>query len=158
MCVKCHKRFDLLSHYVDVVDDKLAVKVINETNDTSSDEYEKWEMVFGSLLALRNFLHKYISKMGNRRVVESNGEMALYFADDDPKKQPNRKALEFHKAACLIWRMAGGAEPDEDYCSDDEDVDPVVDTAALRKRFNLPAHYSSATLNQDSSSMAISQF
>ena len=56
-----------------------------------------------------------------RQVVNSDGEMELYFLSNDPELLPNRKALEYHKAACLIWRMAGGAEPDEEYCSDDDD-------------------------------------
>ena len=52
--------------------------------------------------------------------------------------------MEFHKAACLIWRMAGGAEKDEEYCSDDEDLVPV-DTAALKRRFKVQD--SAETLN-----------
>jgi hypothetical protein len=44
--------------------------------------------------------------------------------------------------------MAGGSEPDEEYCSDDDDQCPV-NTAALRKRFNLPAEDSLTTLNTD---------
>jgi hypothetical protein len=40
--------------------------------------------------------------------------------------------------------MAGGAEPNEDYCSDDDDLDPV-DTGALKKRFNIQD--SAETLN-----------
>jgi hypothetical protein len=62
--------------------------------------------------------------------------MALYFFQNNPTKLPNRNALEFHKAACLIWRMAGGAETDEEYCSDDEDLVPV-DTAELKRRFKV---------------------
>ncbi|KAJ8323127.1 hypothetical protein O5D80_008185 [Batrachochytrium dendrobatidis] len=30
-------------------------------------------------------------------------------------------ALEFHKTACLIWRMAGGVESDDEYCPYDDD-------------------------------------
>jgi len=74
----------------------------------------------------------------------------LYFIDNDPVKQPNRKALEFHKAACLIWRMAGGAEPDEE---DSDDEPGPVNTAALRKRFNLPDPDSSSTLNLEATSL-----
>jgi hypothetical protein len=70
--------------------------------------------------------------------------MALYFVDNNPTNLPNRNALEFHKAACLIWRMAGGAEPDKEYCSDDDDLAPV-DTAALKRRFNVQD--SAETLN-----------
>jgi hypothetical protein len=42
--------------------------------------------------------------------------------------------------------MAGGAEPDDEYCSDDEDDLGPVDTAALKRRFNIQD--SSETLNQ----------
>jgi hypothetical protein len=41
--------------------------------------------------------------------------------------------------------MAGGADSDDDYCSDDEDELGPVDTAALKRRFNI--HDSEATLN-----------
>jgi hypothetical protein len=71
--------------------------------------------------------------------------MALYFIKTDHNLQPNRKALEFHKTACIIWRMAGGAECDDDYCLDDEEDLGTVDTATLKRRFNIQD--SSDTLN-----------
>jgi hypothetical protein len=80
----------------------------------------------------------------NRQAVETNGDVALYFVQNNPTKFPNRNALEFHKAACMIWRMAGGAETDEEYCSDDEDLGSV-DTVALKRRFKI--QYSAETLN-----------
>ncbi|KAJ3413855.1 hypothetical protein HDV05_007376 [Chytridiales sp. JEL 0842] len=49
-----------------------------------------------------------------RKPTEDDGEMVLYFQDNEPSIQPSLKALEFHKTACLIWRMAGGAEEDSD--------------------------------------------
>jgi hypothetical protein len=148
LCQICHSQFDLLLLYVDVVDDKLVVKVVNQANDPHNILHQQWldskdkirldrenEIIFKSNLACKD----------GRVAVETNGEMALYFVLNDPSILPNRVALEFHKASCLIWRMAGGAEPDEDeYCSDDEQG--PVDTAALRKRFNLPAQDSSSTL------------
>jgi hypothetical protein len=63
----------------------------------------------------------------NRQAVEPNGEMALYFVLNNPTKLPNRQALEFHKAACLIWRMAGGAESEDEHCPDDDDDYVPVD-------------------------------
>ncbi|OAJ41349.1 hypothetical protein BDEG_24970 [Batrachochytrium dendrobatidis JEL423] len=62
-----------------------------------------------------------------QNAVESNGEMALYFVLGDPTLQPNRNALEFHKTACLIWRMAGGAEFDDECCPYDDDGCTPVD-------------------------------
>jgi hypothetical protein len=61
-----------------------------------------------------------------RLVADEVGEMELFFLKNDQGLQPNRKALEFHKTACLIWRMAGGAEEEEEYCPDDDDDKSMV--------------------------------
>ena len=42
LCLICHCQFDKLKRYVDVFDDKLVVKVVNETNDTTSDKHMEW--------------------------------------------------------------------------------------------------------------------
>jgi hypothetical protein len=144
-CLGCHDKFDKLKRYVDVVDDKLVVKVVNQTNDPSSESRIKWMKYMRDLKGVRRMREEDWTSIDNRKAVEPNGEMALYFVLNDPSILPNRVALEFHKAACLIWRMAGGAEPDEDECYSDDEQGPV-DTAALRKRFNLPAQESSSTL------------
>ena len=70
----------------------------------------------------------------NNRQVEENGEMMLYFAMNAPHQLPNRKALQYHKAACIIWRMAGGAEPEEE-SKHEEDRSPVYAANLLRKSF-----------------------
>jgi hypothetical protein len=138
LCNKCHSQFDKLKRYVDFIDDKLVVTVVNETNDENDVNYKSaTKGLKGSRCDQLEFLPD------NRQPIEAKGEMALYFVQNNLNKLPNRQALEFHKAACLIWRMAGGAEPDEDYCSDDDEVAPV-DTAALKRRFNIPAQYSSS--------------
>jgi len=136
LCAVCHGEFDALKRYVDFVDDKLVVKVVNETNDITSDKYKDWKETVEDLEVIRIAREKRWTHIDKRKAVEINGEMALYFVQNDPTKLPNRNALEFHKTACLIWRMAGGAEPDEEYCSDDDDLVPV-DTAALKRRFKL---------------------
>lgn len=59
----------------------------------------------------------------NRQI---SNEMVLRFLKKDQNLQPNHKALEFHKTACLIWRMAGGAEEDVEYCPDHDES--LVDT------------------------------
>ena len=61
-----------------------------------------------------------------REVVDKDGEMELFFVKTDQELQPNHKALEFHKAACLIWRMAGGADEEDENCSDDDDDKSMV--------------------------------
>ena len=150
LCNKCHSQFDKLKRYVDVENDKLVVKVVNETNDTKSDKHRDWKRTIRDLKIARTGREEDWIDIDNRKAVETNGEMALYFIHNNATKLPNRNALEFHKAACLIWRIAGGAEPDEEYCSDDEQG--PVNTAALRKRFKLPLQDSSSTLNPDNNS------
>lgn len=144
LCGNCHDEFDLLKRYVDVVDDKLVVKVVNETNDDTNDKHNDWKRTVGALKVTRSYWQEDWTEIDNRQAVETNGEMALYFVQNHTTKLPNRNALEFHKTACLIWRMAGGAEIDEEYCSDDEDLVPV-DTAALKRRFRVQD--SAETLN-----------
>ena len=122
------------------VEDKLVVKVVNERNDETSDKHRDWEDANDRIKYSREGELKrkmnLVCKDG-RSAVERNGEMGLYFVLNNTSKLPNRKALEFHKTACLIWRLAGGAEVDEEYCSDDDDEMVPVDTAALKRRFNI---------------------
>jgi hypothetical protein len=144
LCNKCHSQFDKLKRYVDVVEDKLVVKVVNETDDVRSEKHSEWKD-YVRVLQGNRVLWQDKWTNSDRKAVETNGEMALYFIKTDPNLQPNRKALESHKTACLIWRMAGGAESDDEYCSDDEEYLGIVNTAALKRRFNIQD--SSDTLN-----------
>ncbi|EGF80087.1 hypothetical protein BATDEDRAFT_30007 [Batrachochytrium dendrobatidis JAM81] len=113
LCIKCHDQFDKLKQYVDVMDDKLVIKHMN------------WRRAVKTLKGSRRDNQEFMDD--NRQAVESNGEMALYFVLGDPTLQPNRNALEFHKTACLIWRMAGGAEFDDECCPYDDDGCTPVD-------------------------------
>ena len=125
LCSVCHGQFDKLKRYVDVVDDKLVVKVVNYSVLGNDDKHREWEIVLGKLKNDRLFMERYSSD--GRQAVESNGEMALYFVLNNPTRLPNRNALEFHKAACLIWRIAGGAESEDEHCPDDDDDYVPVD-------------------------------
>ena len=53
--------------------------------------------------------------------TDIDGDIVLHFLDSNPENLPNVHALGFHKAACLIWRMAGGAEPEELPADEDDD-------------------------------------
>ena len=135
LCKNCQGRFDRLKWYVDYVDMKFVVKVVNFSNDTSDKKQKseenltEWEVEVRNLKVLRDSCKNDLSD--NRKPVESNGEMALYFNQNDQELQPSRIALERHKTACLIWRMAGGAESeDEDYDDDGEDFVPVFSKPA----------------------------
>ncbi|OAJ38656.1 hypothetical protein BDEG_22565 [Batrachochytrium dendrobatidis JEL423] len=110
--------------YVDVVDDKLVIKVINETNDLTSDKHKKWIETIEDLKVIRRTRQKRWTD--NRQTVESNSEMTLYFIHNNLTRLPNRNALELHKTTCLIWCMAGGVESDDEYCPyDDNGCTPV---------------------------------
>ena len=127
LCGNCHDEFDQLQRYVDVVDDKLVVKVVNYSVLRNDEKHKEWERLNGALRVSRSFWQSDWTDIDNRQAVELNGEMALYFVLNNPTKLPNRQALEFHKAACLIWRMAGGAESEDEQCPDDDDDYVPVD-------------------------------
>ena len=124
LCIKCHGEFDQLKRYVDVVDDKLVVKVVNYSVLGNDEKHEEWDETVRRLKGERFNSQR---RWTDRQAVEPNGEMALYFVLNNATRLPNRNALEFHKAACLIWRMAGGAESEDEQCPDDDDDYVPVD-------------------------------
>ena len=119
LCIRCHADFDQLKRYVDVVDEKLVVKVVNYSLLQNEDKHKNWERSVRDIKGARRIREEDWIDIDNRQAVEPNGEMALYFVLNDPTRLPNRNALKFHKTACLIWRMAGGAESEDESCSDD---------------------------------------
>ena len=129
LCITCHHRFDYLFNYIDVVDDKFVVKVVHETGEPGKTHID-WERNIEFFKRMRTLHQKYsTTNIDNRKAVELNDEIALYFVENDPEIQPNRYALEFHKRACLIWRMAGGLLRSDDSCAgeDDEFYAPLDD-------------------------------
>jgi hypothetical protein len=125
LCIKCHRQFDKLRRYVDVVDNKLVVKVVNYSVLGNDDKHRDWQRVVRDLKIARGGREEDWTDIDNRQGVEPNDEMALYFVLNKPTRLPNRDALKFHKAACLIWRKAGGAESEDEHCPDDDDYIPV---------------------------------
>ena len=144
LCSNCHIEFDALKRYVDVVNDKLIVMVVNETNDAKNLE---WIDACGSITALRSQKQTTYEEFRSRQVVNNDGDMELYFLNNDETKLPNRIALDFHKIACLIWRMAGGAEPDKEYCPDDDHPPEYDPTYSSTKRIQKWIQDSNTTLN-----------
>ncbi|KAJ3258858.1 hypothetical protein HK103_003240 [Boothiomyces macroporosus] len=149
LCKNCHDSFDQLKSYVDEVDGRLVVKIVNEANDTTSDKHAEWVENIDSLKAVRATKKR---RFPNREIMDKNGEMPLYFVNNDESIQPNRAALAFHKTACLIWRMAGGADTEDEECWDDEPG--PVNTAELKQRFNISD--SDATLHPVSCTATLS--
>jgi hypothetical protein len=83
---------------------------------------------------VRSFMAKRWVNVDKREADDQQGDLVLWFVNNDPAVQPNRKALELHKTACLIWRMAGGAEPVDEESSDDKENDPIC---VVDKRISL---------------------
>ncbi len=58
LCIKCHSQFDKLNQYVNVVDDKLVIKVVNQTNDETSDKHKQWRRDVRNLRAFGMLMKK----------------------------------------------------------------------------------------------------
>jgi hypothetical protein len=150
LCKMCHSDFDTLKAYVEVAGDHLAVKVVNDSMDVSNATWK------GDVFKLKSHRQtmQVISTDASRSVEDSAGEMALCFHTPNQESLPNRKALEFHKEACLIWRLAGGSELEDLECgSDDEEGVP---TPFHAKRIQTWRD-SSATLDTESENPYLDQ-
>ena len=42
LCKNCHDEFGHLKYYVEFFDGKLVIKIVNKTNDTTSDKHMEW--------------------------------------------------------------------------------------------------------------------
>lgn len=145
LCSNCHDDFDRLQRYVDVVDEKLVVKLINNSALPNDHKHTEWERAVRDLKGARRLREE---DWTDRQAVEPNGEVALYFVRNNATKLPNRAALKFHKAACLIWRMSGGAESEDEHSSNDDHeghvsvdyrtkgIEKWMDSSATLKMFN----------------------
>ncbi|KAJ3370065.1 hypothetical protein HDU84_001485, partial [Entophlyctis sp. JEL0112] len=112
LCAVCHRRFDDLRRYIDIVDGHLVAKVVNLTYDPNNQDYIN---SVGAIEALRLMKLQRDPSFCSRTVFDTNNELHIYFADGgDPTKNPNITALAFHKAACLIWKISGAADDIED--------------------------------------------
>ena len=125
LCIICHSLFFKLKRYVDLVDNRLVVKVVNYSTLANDEKQKDYQRTVRDIKNSRHGREEDWIGIDDRLAAESNGEMALYFVDNDQVLLPSREALTFHKAACLIWRMAGGAESDDEYCPFDDDNDYV---------------------------------
>ena len=131
LCVACHLRFDKLKRYIDITDtNQLVVRVVNETNNPNDNDY--LEIIEG-LKSDRKRRLKYSQDEAfkNRAAVEDN-DMNVFF-HGDPRLHPNSTAFNFHKIACLIWRLAGGAEPEDYEYYQEYDFVDVINIDEFRK-------------------------
>ena len=123
------------------MDYKLVVKLVNNSVLRNDDKHKEWKDNIRMLKLVRSGWQENCTDINNRQAVDPNCEMALYFVLNNPTQLPNRYALELHKAECLIWRMAGGAESEDGYCPDDDDGYVPVDyrSKSIEKWMDLSA-------------------
>jgi len=126
LCPGCHDGFDRLRLYVGIVDEDYFLKVVKFTNsiDIENEKFQAWLGKNTDIRQVRIGRKETFSPLFNDREVGTAAGFRLYFQNTAPTTSyPNPKALLFHKAACLIWKMAGGAEPATLHrWDDDEDV------------------------------------
>ncbi|KAI8839983.1 hypothetical protein BJ741DRAFT_647162 [Chytriomyces cf. hyalinus JEL632] len=102
-----------VSRTIHVADGRLIAKVVKRTNDPNDRDYLRATI---SLANYRGFAmnHQPIAGTAGISAVDTNNELPVIILNNDMSKHPNHTALAFHKAACLIWNMAGGREGDDD--------------------------------------------
>ena len=108
LCAKCHDYFDKLVFYVNTDSEPWCVEFIEK----GDDGVKKFKIrIFNSRKTESVFVHKQ---------PRDDGVLDVQFGT---KRSiwPSKVALNFHRAACLIWKMAGGAEiPTFEEFDDDE--------------------------------------
>ncbi|KAI9337788.1 hypothetical protein BDR26DRAFT_803924 [Obelidium mucronatum] len=142
LCKNCHGEFDALRRYIDVNDDNhLIAKVVNLTNDPNDAD------VRSDLKGFKGYRDSQLEFMSDvREVINASGEMPIYSVQTDLALSPNRMALQFHKTACLIWRMAGGADVDDaDDDMDEDGGDADVGVLVVEKLRSIQAWREQAT-------------
>ncbi|KAJ3344682.1 hypothetical protein HDU83_004940, partial [Entophlyctis luteolus] len=122
LCKVCHGEFDALHYYFDVVDGCLVAKVVNLTNDRNRE----YVNIIGKIEHNRNGFILRDPEFAGRNALDANNELLVSFVDDNTANHPNHTALAFHKAACLIWKMAGAADYNDDDGMDEGSVDSLL--------------------------------
>ncbi|KAI8922850.1 hypothetical protein BC831DRAFT_473933 [Entophlyctis helioformis] len=117
LCLNCRGDFGRFRVYVDEVGGDLVVAFAV----TSHEQQRRLRTdPMRPLLAFRRSVQDDWEVADHRTQPEHDQVPHIRFLTDDPASRPNRTALEFHKAACLIWKMAGAGYPDEEYCDFDD--------------------------------------
>jgi hypothetical protein len=122
LCGKCHGKFDTLKMFVDVQEDKMLVKLVNPTDDENNDDWRRETDILRDIRKVYTFRRQ----MSDRIPPGEGDDIQLQFLNPTPDNLPSKEALNWHKAACHIWRMAGGAEPKDIYYDDEDDFVPPV--------------------------------
>lgn len=118
LCGSDHLAFDALQYYIDTFSDEngnLLYEVKSVVKDPKEAEYRlhriKHNRAFENI-RLGRYLHD---------------GLYLYFDLEEKDTYPSVAALNFHKAACLVWRMAGGAvEIESDFLDDSDDDEDIA--------------------------------
>jgi hypothetical protein len=148
LCKKCHGNFDDLEWYVESDQGvngvpRYFVRVIAGF-DREESAAEQREFLIGN-----REMTARINKLFNRSPADPDGTILIYFKrpTTDPSILPNVEALHYHRAACLIWEMAGGAEDEEECCSDLDSCDPEPEVSTHTRE--LVESYLSSIVGQE---------
>lgn len=118
LCMKCHHDFDTLKTFVQVEEDRMLFKAVKTPIDS------EWRDTVDVKLQTRNIFKSFIQD--DRVPADEDNELRLWFVGQSPTNLPSKEALSWHKAACHIWLLAGGADPEELSDDDEEDFLPPV--------------------------------
>ena len=129
LCSICHGLFDALSMYVEDNGDRMLVKYVNPTHDPKN---QQWCRRMENLVKDRQ--GRLWRILDIRSPMDSDGGMRLWFASRDKRLRPSVAALELHKRACMIWRLAGGAESEDEVCFLEKDTVPSVPSEEVMDR------------------------
>ncbi|KAI8845014.1 hypothetical protein BJ741DRAFT_586620 [Chytriomyces cf. hyalinus JEL632] len=154
LCSTCYRLFHVLKRHIHVVDGRLIAKIVNRTNDWNDRVYLR---TLEDLTGVRAIRKKY---QRHAAIADLASETPVYIPFDDVTNHPNHTALAFHKAACLIWKLAGAGAVNEDDCSGDYEEEVENRLAMVASRLEDPVKTSSSASpglekglqNEDSSS------
>ncbi|KAJ3330294.1 hypothetical protein HDU76_006011 [Blyttiomyces sp. JEL0837] len=132
LCAVCHSRFDNLKRYIDVVDGRYIAKVINVNPSNHSLYREEVETIKDIRTGKVNRRRPVVV---GRDAPDENDDLPIYFVDSRGPLHPNHSAISFHKAACLIWHLAGAADETEDDHDFSGNVDGLL--AKVRERLGM---------------------
>lgn len=74
LCAVCHGEFNALKRYVDVIDEKLVVKVVNYANDSTSDKHRDWNDNVRLLKGIRMLWQENCIDIDNRQTNDTTSD------------------------------------------------------------------------------------
>jgi hypothetical protein len=131
LCSICHGRFDKLQAFVEATD--AGYFFVPSVNLTDAEEMHRLYsyLTFDKAKIKMQTTVPIPDKEATLQELVLYGKLDFHGSKPDepptPNRLPNKLALLYHKAACFIWSMAGGADPEEDSDKEGDDGDFFMD-------------------------------